>query len=115
MKINRNTARHYFWKEVCDGWFLVDREDLGIIAEKMPPGTSEDMHCHVRSEQFFYMLSGRAVMKTEEEDILLDQGDGLPVPPLMWHQMTNPFEKDAEFLVYSSPNSHGDRMLKEEP
>lgn len=42
-KVDRQSARHYFWQEICDGWHLVERDDLSIIAEKMPPNTSEDM------------------------------------------------------------------------
>lgn len=45
-KADRQSAKHYFWREICDGWHLVERDDLSIIAEKMPPNTLEDMHYH---------------------------------------------------------------------
>ena len=45
-KVDRQSAKHYFWQEICDGWHFVERDDLSIIAEKMPPNTSEDMHYH---------------------------------------------------------------------
>ena len=43
-KVDRQSASQYLWQEICDGWHLVERDDLSIIAEKMPPNTSEDMH-----------------------------------------------------------------------
>ncbi len=52
-KVDRQSARHYFWQEICDGWHLVERDDLSIITEKMPPNTSEDMHYHRKARQFF--------------------------------------------------------------
>ncbi len=40
MKISKETAAHYVWGDHCDGWRLVNGQDLSIIHEKMPPGTS---------------------------------------------------------------------------
>ena len=61
--ISRETAEHYNWKTVCDGWHFVQRDDLSVIAEKMPPHTAEDMHYHRQARQFFYILSGQATMR----------------------------------------------------
>jgi len=52
-KVDRQSASHYFWQEICDGWHLVERDDLSIIAEKMPPNTSEDMHYHRKARSNF--------------------------------------------------------------
>ncbi len=112
-KISRDTARHYSWKEVCDGWHLMERDTLSVIAERMPPGTREDMHCHRHAAQFFYLLSGRAVMRLAQGEETLLPGQGLEVPPMEAHQMTNPFSEDAEFLVISSPKAHGDKICME--
>ena len=65
-KTNRAMALHYFWKKVCEGWHLVERDDLSVIAEKMPPRTAEDMHYHQKAQQFFYVLSGQAAMRFSE-------------------------------------------------
>lgn len=62
-KITRAAAEHYHWKTVCDGWHLLKNDALSVIAEKMPPHTAEDMHHHRRSRQFFYVLSGCALMR----------------------------------------------------
>ncbi|WP_250229178.1 cupin domain-containing protein [Anaeropeptidivorans aminofermentans] len=111
MKINKENAEHYIWKDVCDGWFLVNDDEKSIIEERMPPNTKEDMHYHKKSRQFFYIIRGKALMKLDNEDIDMEEGDGIAIEPYKWHQMTNPFEKDVKFIVFSSPKSHGDKFL----
>ena len=110
-KINRTTTPHYFWKKICEGWHLVERDDLSVIAEKMPPRTTEDMHYHQKARQFFYVLSGQAVMRLIDHTIPLNAGDGLEIAPGEAHQMYNQSDDTAEFLVVSMPKAHGDRIL----
>jgi len=65
----------------CDGWHLVREPDLGVIEERMPPGTAEVRHYHQRSRQFFYILSGEAVMEVDGSVVSLTAGQGLHIPP----------------------------------
>lgn len=109
-KINRAAALHYFWKKVCEGWHLVERDDLSVIAEKMPPRTAEDMHYHQKARQFFYVLSGQATMRLVDRTVLLNTGDGLEISPGEAHQMCNQSDDTVEFLVVSMPKAHGDRI-----
>jgi hypothetical protein len=39
--ISKDSAEHYTWSHGCDGWRLVDRPELSVIQERMPPGTIE--------------------------------------------------------------------------
>ena len=43
----------------------------------MPPGASEVRHFHTNAQQFFFILSGQAVMETNNERILLLAGQGV--------------------------------------
>ena len=63
MPIRRGNAPHYTWGERCDGWHLVRRAELSVIAEEMPPGSAEVEHHHAVARQFFYICGGEAVMK----------------------------------------------------
>jgi mannose-6-phosphate isomerase-like protein (cupin superfamily) len=63
--ISRENARHYVWGENCDGWRLLQSASLSVIEEHMPPGASEVRHFHRRAQQFFFILSGEAMMETE--------------------------------------------------
>lgn len=110
-KTNRAMALHYFWKKVCEGWHLVERDDLSVIAEKMPPRTAEDMHYHQKAQQFFYVLPGQAAMRFIDRTILLNAGDGLEIEPGEAHQMCNQSDSAVEFLVVSTPKARGDKIL----
>lgn len=112
MKIcSRENSEHYNWQTVCDGWHLLKSDELSIIAEKMPPHTSEEMHYHHKSRQFFYILSGEAQMELENQTIKLKANTGIEIEPMEIHQMKNTSDETIEFLVVSMPKSHGDREL----
>lgn len=108
--VGTGNAEHYRWGQGCDGWHLLAGDDLGVIEERMPPGTAEQRHCHVRARQFFYVLEGEAVLELEGVSHRLRRGDGLHVPPGTAHQMRNDGAADVRFLVVSAPKSHGDRV-----
>ena len=110
-KINRDNAEHYNWKEVCDGWHFVAHDDLSVIVEKMPPHTAEDMHYHCRARQFFYILSGRAIMRFQDREEVLNENEGIEIAPGEAHQMRNDSDFETEFLVVSTPRAHGDKTV----
>lgn len=107
--VERAEAPHYTWGEGCDGWRLVDQDDLSVIEERVPPGGCEEWHLHNRARQFFYVLSGRAEMRTAVGTAQLTAGVGVEVPPGLAHQFANVGESDLVFLVTSTPTTRGDR------
>lgn len=109
--VNRENAEHYNWKTVCDGWHLVQTEELSVIAEKMPPNTFEDVHFHHKSKQFFFVLSGKAEMRLQDRTVRLETGTGIEIMPKELHQMANVSNNPVEFMVISMPKSHGDKEL----
>lgn len=110
-KINRANAEHYNWKEICDGWHFVKRNDLSVIAERMPPHSAEDMHYHRKARQFFYILSGRATMRLQAGEETLTANEGIEIAPGEAHQMRNDSDCATEFLVISLPKAHGDKII----
>ncbi len=110
LKISKQNAEHYSWGELCDGWHLVKNNELSIIHERMPAKTAEINHYHQHAQQFFFMLSGTAIIDIEGDSIILQKGEGIEVPPLTAHQMRNDTGEDIEFLVISQPNSRSDRI-----
>jgi mannose-6-phosphate isomerase-like protein (cupin superfamily) len=110
--IHRGNAPHYTWGERCDGWHLVRRAELSVIAEEMPPGTAEVEHHHAVARQFFYVCAGETVMKVEGHEFALAAGDGIEIAPGWRHQIFNRSDRPARFIVVSHPPSHGDRVLE---
>jgi mannose-6-phosphate isomerase-like protein (cupin superfamily) len=108
--IDRQTAQHYSWGSGCDGWHLLQSATLSVIEERMPPGTSEVRHYHRKANQFFYVLQGTLSVEMGGNEFLLSRGQGVHVPAGETHQVRNRAPLDAEFLVVSSPPSHGDRV-----
>ncbi len=93
--VSRDSGRHYVWGAGCDGWHLLEGDDLSVIEERVPPGAAEMPHRHRHARQFFYVLSGTATLELEGVAHRLESGEGLHV--------------DLRFLVISAPRSHGDR------
>ena len=110
MKINKDIAEHYIWKNICEGWHFAKNESLSVILEKMPACTEEDIHYHIKSRQFFYILSGTAYMVLDDKEIILECGEGIEVAPMQKHQIKNPSDNGIDFIVISSPKSHGNRV-----
>jgi mannose-6-phosphate isomerase-like protein (cupin superfamily) len=107
--ISKENADHYNWGEQCDGWTLMQRQDLSVIHERMPAHTQEIRHYHAQARQFFFVLSGTLCMELEGEHHLLSTHQGLEIPPQAKHQARNESERDVEFLVISHPTTRGDR------
>jgi len=108
--IDRSSAEHYIWGDVCDGWHLVKRADMSVIAERVPPGAKETRHFHSTARQFFFILSGRAVIEINGDRVILAEGQGIEVAPGTSHQFINESPEDVHFLVVSHPSTRGDRV-----
>lgn len=110
MPISTETAEHYVWGGNCDGWFLLKEDTISVIQERMPPGSTEVMHLHHRSRQLFYVLSGELTMETASARTTIPAGHALAIEPNVAHCAVNESSEAVEFLVISSPPSHGDKV-----
>jgi mannose-6-phosphate isomerase-like protein (cupin superfamily) len=109
-RVTLASAEHYTWGNACDGWHLLQRGDLSVIQERVPPGAAESIHHHARARQFFFVLKGEGAMLMDGTEFVLPAGSGLEVPPGVPHQFCNRSGEDVAFLVISAPPSHGDRI-----
>jgi uncharacterized cupin superfamily protein len=107
---SRSTADHYRWGEGCDGWHLVRAVALSVIEERMPPGAREARHRHTTARQFFFVLAGELTMEVDGTRHRLTPRTGIEIAPGAAHQAINESDVDTEFLVVSTPPSHGDRI-----
>lgn len=110
VSISRDNAEQYAWGEHCQGWRLVSNVDLSVIEEIMPPGTAEQIHRHHVAQQFFYVLSGEAVMEFGNKRLAMSPGQGVTVNPDVAHRIRNLSNAEVRFLVISQPSTkNGDR------
>lgn len=113
MIVDEKTSEHYVWGNGCDGWHLSKSDNLSIIKERVPAGESERKHHHTKAKQFFYILKGEAQMELNGAIHALSAHQGIEVPPGTSHKFRNASPDEVEFLVISSPKSHGDRVDEE--
>lgn len=109
-KVSTAGVDHYTWGNGCEGWHLVNQPSLSVIRERMPPGASEIRHLHNKAHQFFFVLTGTAVLELNGQSYELQGGEGIDVQPSLPHQIFNASTEPLEFLVVSQPHSHGDRV-----
>ncbi len=110
LPISTLNAEHYLWGNACDGWRLLNCEEVSVIQERVPAGCAEVMHYHQISRQFFFILEGQGTMVFKDQSVTLHMGEGLEIPPGVPHQFTNLSQSDVRFLVISVPKSQGDRI-----
>ncbi|AXH94910.1 GNAT family N-acetyltransferase [Ornithinimicrobium avium] len=105
--VSPETVRSATWDEACAAYYLLDRPDLSVVQELLPPGTSTRTHAHDRSRQFFHVLRGEATMTVGPRTHTLPAGSGIEVGPRVRHRVRNNGEEDLEVLVISSPRVSG--------
>lgn len=106
----QDCLHHYKWGDNCDSWCFVDRDELSIKQELMPPATTEQLHYHAQATQFFFILKGSATMLIDDHEIVLIAQQGVEVKPGMLHSIGNFAQTDLEFLLYSHPSAKNDRI-----
>jgi mannose-6-phosphate isomerase-like protein (cupin superfamily) len=106
----QHPLKHYIWGEACDGWNLVDRPELSVKQERMPPHTAEAEHYHRKARQFFFILQGTAVFETAEGRVEVAASQGLEIEPGLKHRIRNESDTDLVFILCSQPSTAGDRI-----
>ncbi len=62
--ISRQTAEHFTWRDVCDGWYLVNQPDrLTVLKERMPCGRRvswrpASRHAFTRAVAYCWLSAG---------------------------------------------------------
>lgn len=110
MKTSTKNAEHYTWGQSCDGWHLHKSDNLSVIEEHMPPGSSEVLHYHTKAQQVFYVLSGVATFTINGRLITVAASESIHVPYKTLHQLSNQYNEPLKFILVSEPKAHGDRI-----
>jgi mannose-6-phosphate isomerase-like protein (cupin superfamily) len=104
-----NCIKHYQWGEGGHGWVFVDTPGLSVKQELMPAHTSETLHYHKQSQQFFFILKGTATFEVDGETTEVQQGSGFHIEAGKKHNISNDTNEDLEFILSSQPSTNGDR------
>jgi mannose-6-phosphate isomerase-like protein (cupin superfamily) len=75
-------------------------------------GAETEAHYHPQTEEIYYILSGRGMMRIREDVREVVPGDGIIIPPGSAHQIRNIGEEDLVFLCCCVPAySHDDTVM----
>jgi mannose-6-phosphate isomerase-like protein (cupin superfamily) len=110
MIINTKNTKNYQWGNNCQAWTFIQSENVIVKEELMPPHTEEQLHFHNETEQFFYILDGKASFLLESEKISLSKNDGIKISAKQIHKIGNETSEDLRFLVMSFPGNSNDRV-----
>lgn len=108
--IDKAALKPIDWANACQFWTLIDKENMGVFHEKMPPDNSDVLHLHRFSEQFLYVLKGKLGIILDEVLYHLTDFQGILIPKGTPHKVFNDSTQDVEFILLASPNHPDDRV-----
>ncbi len=108
--IDKNQIKPIVWGNSCHSWSLIDKQNMGIFHEIMPHDTTDKLHVHHSSEQFIYVLNGKVGVELNNETFYLTACQGISIPKEIPHRVFNDSNKEAEFILFASPNHENDRI-----
>jgi len=85
-----------------------------LAEARLPSGRSTIAHLHRRTEEIYYILSGRGTMRVGDETRDVEPGDAVAIPPGAVHQITATSPEPLKFLCCCAPGyEHDDTVLFE--
>ena len=73
-------------------------KNLSMVIQKMPGKTRIPVHKHDHTEELFFVKSGIGKFITENDTILIKEGNTIYIPPGHWHGFEN--DRDSLYLVF---------------
>ena len=117
--VNRNASKPFTTKDGSEIRSILDRTNSSAshqsLAEAtLPPGAATEAHRHPRTEEIYYLLSGRGRMRLGDEWREVGPGDGILIPPGVMHQIRNVGAEPLAFLCCCAPPyAHEDTILEQ--
>jgi mannose-6-phosphate isomerase-like protein (cupin superfamily) len=85
-----------------------------LAEARLPAGAATTPHFHPRTEEIYYILTGRGLMQIGDEGRSVGPGDAIAIPPGVRHQITNTGSTVLKFLCCCAPGyEHDDTVLVE--
>jgi mannose-6-phosphate isomerase-like protein (cupin superfamily) len=78
-----------------------------LAEARVSPGKATIRHYHMKSEEIYYVLQGRAEIRVEGETKEVVEGDSIVILPGQKHRIWNTGDEDLVFLCCCAP-AYGD-------
>jgi len=87
-------------------------QNQSLAEAEIPPGSVTLLHRHLRTEEFYHILSGQGIMCLGNEQFAVESGDTICILPGTLHQIQNTGEECLKILCCCCPPySHADTQL----
>ena len=118
--VNRNEVTPFITKDTSEIRNILSPDNSSIrrqsLAEALlPPGRATEEHRHPKTEEIYYIQSGRGRMRIEGEERDVQAFDGIAIRPGALHKIWNTGDEPLTFLCCCvPPYTHEDTELVEE-
>ncbi|MCL7416513.1 MAG: cupin domain-containing protein [Halalkalicoccus sp.] len=80
---------------------------------ELAPGDVMSYHRQREQEEFYYVLSGSARIRIDDERLDIPEGTALRIPPETPRQVFNDTEEDHRWLIVGAPPAEDDGVVLE--
>ena len=78
-------------------------ENLSARLWRLPPGSANTLHKHIRQEEFYFVLEGVGRMRVGGETLTVPKNGGVLVGPEMLRQVFNDTDAETLWLIVGAP------------
>ena len=78
-------------------------ENLGARLWRLPPGSANTLHKHVRSEEFYFVLEGTGRLRVNGETLTVPKYGAVLVGPDALRQVFNDTDSEVLWLILGGP------------
>ena len=78
-------------------------ENLSARLWRLPPGSANTLHKHIRQEEFYFVLEGRGRIRVGDETLTVPKHGGVLVGPEQLRQVFNDTETETLWLIVGAP------------
>ena len=87
---------------------LIDRttspvNQCSLAEEILPPGSSVTPHYHAVMEEIYYIIEGQGVMRINDEEREVGDGDTIYIPRFSRHTLSNTGDRPIRMLMVCGP------------
>ena len=78
-------------------------QTLGARLWRLPPGSANTLHKHVRSEEFYFVIEGIGRLRVGEETLTVRRHGGVWIGPEQLRQVFNDTDAEVLWLIVGAP------------
>jgi mannose-6-phosphate isomerase-like protein (cupin superfamily) len=78
-------------------------ENMGARLWRLPPGSANTLHKHLRAEEFYFVLEGTGRMRVGGETLTVPKHGGVLVGPEQLRQVFNDTDTETLWLIIGAP------------